>query len=132
MYYFLETLNKKDYFGRKATFLGVRELLRFYHWYMLKEGFLLNSCTRHFPTLIHQYPHSFFFRLWVLKENRLEPDPSKLTKICRSLWHINYLLVIQRDNYNVIKNALSHKFYLVSSSVSDLNTTVSLSNNFSG
>ena len=48
--YVLETLNERDYFRRKATF----------------------SVQSHFPTLIRQRPHGFFFRLRVLKENRPE------------------------------------------------------------
>ena len=59
---------------RRTTILGVRRLLRLYHFiYMLKKGFL-NSRTRHFLALICQRPHGFFFRLRALKENRLEPD----------------------------------------------------------
>ena len=40
--------------------------------------------------------------------------PTKFMRECRSLWHINCLLIKQRDNYSVIKAALTHKFCRVS------------------
>ena len=33
--------------------------------------------------------------------------PAKFMKECRSLWHNNYILIKQKDNYSVIKKPLS-------------------------
>ena len=61
LWWCLETLNEKDYFGRKATFTALSEI------------HVVNSRIRHFLALTRQRPQGFFLGLRALEENRLEP-----------------------------------------------------------